>query len=66
MNSTPLSSRLGKDAFADIALATWAKAGVRPAITQDAASYTGAAYIFIEESTGNNAIIIAPGAAADP
>jgi ribokinase len=26
-------------------------------------NYTGAAYIFIEESTGNNAIIIAPGAA---
>jgi ribokinase len=26
-------------------------------------SYTGAAYIFIEEATGNNAIIISPGAA---
>jgi ribokinase len=56
---------LGKDPFADMALATWAKAGVTPAITQDPKSYTGAAYIFIEDATGNNAIIIAPGAAAD-
>lgn len=58
-------SRLGADAFADIALATWKKAGVTPAVTQDPASYTGAAYIFIEDGTGNNAIIISPGAAAD-
>ena len=27
-------------------------------------SYTGAAYIFIEEATGDNAIIISPGAAS--
>ena len=57
-------SRLGKDAFADMARATWAKAGVKPVITDDPDSYTGAAYIFIEEATGNNAIIISPGAAA--
>jgi ribokinase len=57
-------SRLGRDAFADIARATWAKAGVHPVITEDARSYTGAAYIFIEDATGNNAIIISPGAAA--
>lgn len=56
-------SRLGKDAFADIARATWAKAGVKSAITEDAESYTGAAYIFIENATGNNAIIVAAGAA---
>lgn len=56
-------SRLGKDAFADIARATWAKAGVKSAITEDADSYTGAAYIFIENATGNNAIIVAAGAA---
>lgn len=62
---THFISRLGQDAFADIALATWARAGVKPAITQDPKSYTGAAYIFIEDATGNNAIIIAPGAAAD-
>jgi ribokinase len=57
-------SRLGKDAFADMARATWARAGVKPVITDDPDSYTGAAYIFIEDATGNNAIIISPGAAA--
>lgn len=56
-------SRLGKDPFADMARATWRKAGVVPEITEDSESYTGAAYIFIEEASGNNAIIIAPGAA---
>ena len=56
-------SRLGADPFADMARATWARAGVTPEITVDADSYTGAAYIFIEEATGNNAIIISPGAA---
>jgi ribokinase len=58
-------TRLGKDPFAEMAFATWAEAGVRPAVTQAAESYTGAAYIFIEEATGDNAIIICPGAAAE-
>lgn len=57
-------TKLGTDPFADMALATWAKAGVTPLVTQHADSYTGAAYIFIEEATGNNAIIISPGIAA--
>jgi ribokinase len=56
-------TRLGNDAFADIARATWAKAGVKPEVKVDAESYTGAAYIFIEQATGNNAIIVAAGAA---
>ncbi len=56
-------TRLGPDAFAEIAQATWAKAGVVPEVTVDHDSYTGAAYIFIENSTGNNAIIVAAGAA---
>ncbi len=56
-------SRLGRDDFAQIARSTWARAGVIPEITEDAESYTGAAYIFIEDATGNNAIIVAPGAA---
>lgn len=57
-------SRLGADAFGEMASATWAEAGVRPAVTRDPASYTGAAFIFVEAATGDNAIIIAPGAAA--
>jgi ribokinase len=60
---THFITRLGKDAFADIARATWDRAGVVAEVTEDAQSYTGAAYIFIEEASGNNAIIVAPGAA---
>jgi ribokinase len=61
--SVHIITRLGNDAFADIARATWAKAGVKPEVKVDGESYTGAAYIFIEQSTGNNAIIVAAGAA---
>ncbi|MDP2739161.1 MAG: ribokinase [Pseudorhodobacter sp.] len=61
---THFISRLGRDPFAEMALATWRKAGVIPAVSQHADSYTGAAYIFIEAATGNNAIIVSPGAAA--
>jgi len=57
-------TKLGRDDFADMALKTWAEAGVKPHVEQLADNYTGAAYIFIEEATGDNAIIIAPGAAA--
>lgn len=56
-------TKLGQDPFADMALATWKKAGVKPAVTQHADSYTGAAYIFVESGTGNNAIIVSPGVA---
>lgn len=56
-------TRLGRDPFADMALQTWAAAGVIPDISQHADSYTGAAYIFVEEATGDNAIIICPGVA---
>lgn len=57
-------TRLGRDPFADMAQATWAKAGVIPQVTEVEDGYTGAAYIFVEEATGNNAIIICPGVAA--
>ncbi|MBP7001740.1 ribokinase [Amaricoccus sp.] len=59
---THLITRLGNDAFAEMALATWAEAGVTPAAIRDAESYTGAAFIFVSAETGDNAIIIAPGA----
>ena len=58
-------SRLGRDAFADMAMSIWSDAGVTPAVTQHDDGYTGAAYIFIEEASGNNAIIICPGVAGD-
>ena len=50
-------SRLGDDAFADMAMKVWGEAGVDTRVTRDPASYTGAAYIFVEDATGNNAII---------
>jgi len=56
-------SRLGQDTFAEMALTTWEDAGVTPEITRDPDSYTGAAYIFVDAASGDNAIIIAPGAA---
>jgi len=56
-------SKLGKDVFADMAFSIWKDAGVTPAVAQPEGTSTGAAYIFVEEATGNNAIIICPGAA---
>lgn len=61
---THIISKLGQDDFAKLALDTWAEAGVIPHVDQVAETYTGAAYIFIEEASGDNAIIISPGAAA--
>lgn len=57
-------SKLGQDDFADMAFKTWKEAGVKTAVTQTADSYTGAAYIFIDDNTGDNAIIVCPGAAS--
>ncbi len=57
-------SKLGKDVFADMAFSIWADAGVTPAVAQPDGASTGAAYIFVEEASGDNAIIICPGAAA--
>jgi ribokinase len=56
-------SRLGTDAFADMALKLWSEAGVTPLITQHAEHPTGSAFIFIDDATGDNAIIISPGVA---
>ena len=60
-----LLTRLGDDPFADMAEKAWADAGVKSAAHRDPASYTGAAYIFVEESSGDNAIIVCPGAATE-
>ena len=56
-------TRLGRDDFAEMAMNTWKGAGVTPEVIWTPESYTGAAYIFLEEATGNNAIIVCPGAA---
>lgn len=56
-------SALGQDTFADMALAMWSEAGITPHLRQSPDLSTGAAYIFLEDATGDNAIIISPGAA---
>ncbi len=58
-------SRLGEDDFGLMALQTWKAADVKGAIKYSPDAYTGAAFIFIDDKTGDNAIIISPGAAAD-
>jgi ribokinase len=44
---------------------TWQNANVKGSIKYSTNSYTGAAFIFIDDKTGDNAIIIAPGAASE-
>ncbi len=56
-------SRVGKDTFGDAALAMYSKEGITTLIPQDQNHSTGAAYIFLQEGTGANAIIVVPGAA---
>jgi len=56
-------TRLGNDAFGEIAQATWKAEGItsRAKIVEGAS--TGAAHIFVDDTTGMNAIIVASGAA---
>ncbi|WP_250510576.1 ribokinase [Caballeronia sp. GACF4] len=56
-------TRIGNDAFGQIAQATWAAEGIasRATVLDDIA--TGAAHIYVDENTGGNAIIVAAGAA---
>lgn len=58
-----LITKLGKDNFGDAALAMYATEGITALAPQDPNNSTGAAYIFLEEGTGSNAIIVVAGAA---
>ncbi len=58
-------TRLANDDFGRMATQTWDNANVKGAVKYSANSYTGAAFIFIDDKTGDNAIIIAPGAASE-
>ncbi|WP_315705953.1 MULTISPECIES: ribokinase [unclassified Bradyrhizobium] len=60
--SVSFISRIGRDTFAELALKTWAAEGIVPQVTQ-VETPTGAAFIYVHETRGENAIIIAPGAA---
>ena len=59
---THFITRLGHDAFADMALSVWTEAGVIPEVERSEEP-TGSAFIFVEEASGDNAIIVCPGAA---
>ncbi|WP_147125813.1 ribokinase [Shimia ponticola] len=55
-------TKIGEDAFGDMAMALWDRSGVTPAVTRMETEATGCAFIFIDDATGDNAIIITPGA----
>ncbi|SAL34690.1 ribokinase [Caballeronia sordidicola] len=56
-------TRLGADAFGEIARSTWAAEGITARATATPGVATGAAHIFVDDVTGGNAIIVASGAA---
>ena len=56
-------TRLGRDDFGKMALQTWKNANVKSNVILDPEGHTGAAFIFIDDQTGDNAIIISPGTA---
>ena len=61
---TAFITRIGRDPFGEMALDTWRACGIVPAITRHEDSYTGAACILVDAQSGDNAIIISPGAGA--
>jgi ribokinase len=61
---TTFISKLGRDQFGDMARSMYTKEGIVMRIG-DSDSSTGAAFIFVDEKTGSNAIIVVPGAAGE-
>jgi ribokinase len=57
-------SRIGHDDFGAVALATWRSEGITAKIVESTDRPTGAAFIYVNDRTGENAIIVVPGAAA--
>lgn len=62
-SSVSFISKIGRDTFGDLALKTYAQAGVVPHLTIMDDQPTGAAFIYVNDKTGDNAIIVYPGAA---
>ena len=58
-------SRIGRDAFADMGVAAWADAGVEPLVARSDSAATGAAAVLVDAHTGENAIVVCPGAASE-
>ncbi len=55
-------SKLGRDAFGELARKTYREEGIDTTYLLDTTSPTGAAAIIIDATTGENAIIVVPGA----
>ena len=55
-------TRIGRDAFGDVALATWKREGIVQRGLRSDSEPTGAAFIYVNDRTGENAIIVYPGA----
>ena len=55
-------TKIGTDAFGDIALATWKREGIVARAQQSDQEPTGAAFIYVNDKSGENAIIVYPGA----
>jgi ribokinase len=56
-------SRLGNDEFGATARATWQREGIVARVADNADESTGAAFIYVNNTTGENAIIVCAGAA---
>lgn len=54
---------LGRDSFAEQALAMWARDGITARVRQVDGQATGASFIYLNDATGDNAIIVVAGAA---
>ncbi len=57
-----LVTKLGKDQFGAAALATWRQEGIKMQVIEVADQPTGAAFIYVNDRTGDNAIIVVTGA----
>jgi ribokinase len=55
-------TKIGRDAFGEIALATWKREGIVARAIQSDQEPTGAAFIYVNDKSGENAIIVYPGA----
>jgi ribokinase len=60
-----LVSRVGDDPFGRIARDLWAGEGIDTGAVATSATPTGTAFIFVHAETGENAIIVEPGAASE-
>jgi ribokinase len=57
-------SKIGRDPFGQIAIAAWKAEKITPRVMVSETEPTGAAYIFVNDKNGENAIIVVPGAAS--